>query len=126
MSRAIYADLHVHTHLSPCGKPQASAAAMLARAREKGLAAIGFADHVTPHPVPGCSFYEGQRPHLLEELRAEIRSLPGEPGLRVLVGVEADYSLAGPACLDDRLRSLADHVVVDLVIDADPSLPTKL
>jgi histidinol phosphatase-like PHP family hydrolase len=112
MPRAVYADYHVHTHLSPCGKPQATAAAMLARAREKGLAAIGFADHVTPRPVPGCPFYEKQRPHLLDDLRAEIRALGGAPGLRVLVGVEADYSLAGPACLDDDLRSLADHVVV--------------
>ena len=131
MSRAVYADYHVHTHLSPCGKPQATAAAMIARAREKGLAAIGFADHVTPRPVPGCSFYEGQRPHLLDDLRAEIRSVqrspviarsgsdkaipdlgPNDPGLRVLVGVEADYSLAGPACLNDYLRSLADHVVM--------------
>ena len=112
MPRAIYADFHVHTHLSPCGKPQATAAAMLARAREKGLAAIGFADHVTPGPVPGCPFYAEQRPHLLDELRAEIRALDGAPGLRVLVGVEADYSLAGPACLDDDLRARADHVVV--------------
>ena len=88
--RAIYADYHVHTHLSPCGKPEATAAAMLARAREKGLAAIGFADPVTPGPGPGCSFYEGQRPHLLDGLRAEIAALEDPPGLRVLVGVEAD------------------------------------
>lgn len=112
MSHAIYADYHVHTHLSPCGKPQATAEAMIARAREKGLAAIGFADHVTPRPVPGCPFYEGQRPYLLTDLRAEIDALEVLPGLRVLVGVEADYSLAGPDCLDEELRALADHVVV--------------
>jgi histidinol phosphatase-like PHP family hydrolase len=29
-----------------------------------------------------------------------------------LVGVEADYSVAGRACLDDSLRAIADHVVV--------------
>jgi histidinol phosphatase-like PHP family hydrolase len=110
--RAVYADYHVHTHLSPCGKPQATAAAMIARARDKGLAAIGFADHVTPQPVPGCGFYEWQRPHLLADLRAEIDALEDPPGLRVLVGVEADCSLAGAACLDENLRGLADHVVV--------------
>ena len=112
MERAVYADYHVHTRLSPCGKPQATTAAMLARARQKGLAAIGFSDHVTPRPVPGCGFYRKQRPHLLTDLRAEIETLPTPPGLRVLVGVEADYSLAGPACLDEALRALADHVVV--------------
>jgi histidinol phosphatase-like PHP family hydrolase len=112
LGRSIYLDLHVHTHLSPCGKPQATAAAMLARAREKGLAAIGFADHVTPRPVPGCGFYDRQRPHLLDDLRAEIAALPNPPGLRVLVGVEVDYTLAGPDCLDEALRSRADHVVI--------------
>jgi histidinol phosphatase-like PHP family hydrolase len=106
-----YADFHVHTHLSPCGKPQATAEAMIRRAREKGLAAIGFADHITPEPVPGCSFYERQRPHLLAELRAEIAAVPAAPGVEVWVGVEADYTLAGRACLDAELLSLADHVV---------------
>jgi histidinol phosphatase-like PHP family hydrolase len=87
---------------------------MIARAREMGLAAIGFADHVTPGPVPGCPFYARQRPELLTELRAEIERSPGSiaTDIRVLVGVEADFSLSGPACLDAELLSLADHVVV--------------
>jgi histidinol phosphatase-like PHP family hydrolase len=106
-----YTDFHVHTHLSPCGKPHATAEAMIRRARAKGLAAIGFADHITPEPVPGCSFYEGQRPHLLAELRAEIAAVPAAPDVAVLVGVEADYTLAGRACLDAELLSVADHVV---------------
>ena len=111
MTAPWYIDLHVHTHLSPCGKPQATAEAMIGCARAKGLAAIGFADHVTPKPVPGCSFYEGQRPHLLRELRAEIAALHVAPGIDVLVGVEADYVLAGRACLDAELLSLAEYVV---------------
>ncbi len=111
MTRSWYADYHVHTHLSPCGKPQATAEAMIRRAEQKGMVAIGFADHITPGPVPGCSFYEGQRPHLLAELRAEIAALPAAPGIEVLVGVEADYTLVGGECLDVELLSLADHVV---------------
>ena len=111
MTHPWYADFHVHTHLSPCGKPQATAEAMILCAREKGVAAIGFADHITPEPVPGCSFYEGQRPYLLRKLRAEIAALPAAPDIEVLVGVEADYTLAGRACLDADLFSLADHVV---------------
>jgi histidinol phosphatase-like PHP family hydrolase len=111
MSYPWYVDLHVHTRFSPCGKAQATPEAMIACARAKGLAAVGFADHVTPAPVPGCSFYEGQRPHLLRELRAEIAALPAAPGMDVLVGVEADYTLAGRACLDAELLSLVDYVV---------------
>jgi histidinol phosphatase-like PHP family hydrolase len=84
---------------------------MIERAREMGVRAIGFADHVTPQPVPGCPFYDGQRPSLLTELRAEIAALPVAPDIKVLIGVEADYTLAGPGCLDAELLSLADHVV---------------
>jgi PHP family Zn ribbon phosphoesterase len=69
------ADFHVHTHLSPCGKPQATAAALISRAREKGIAAIGFADHFTPAPVPGCPFYDRQRIEIVTALRAEIAAL---------------------------------------------------
>jgi histidinol phosphatase-like PHP family hydrolase len=111
MTHPWYADLHVHTHLSPCGKPQATAEAMIERAREKGLAAIGFADHVTPEAVPGCPFYDGQRPRLLRALRTEIAAVPALSDMEVLVGVEADYVLAGRACLNAELLALADYVV---------------
>jgi histidinol phosphatase-like PHP family hydrolase len=110
MSDPIYADFHVHTHLSPCGKPQATAEAMIWRARGKGLSAIGFADHFTPDPIPGCPFYDRQRLHILADLRDEIaQAAPG--GLEILVGVEADYTLAGRACLDPSVLTQVDHVV---------------
>jgi histidinol phosphatase-like PHP family hydrolase len=86
---------------------------MIRRARAKGLAAIGFADHITPYAVPGCSFYDGQRPHLLAELRAELAEVPKTEteDMEILVGVEADYVLAGRGCLDRALLSQVDHVV---------------
>ena len=111
MANPIYADFHVHTHLSPCGKPQATAEAMLRRAQEKGLAALGFADHVTPDRIPGCSFYDRQRPHILADLRAEIAQVIDGTDLEILVGAEADYAIAGPGCLDAAVLAQADHVV---------------
>lgn len=111
MSNPIYADLHVHTHLSPCGKREATAEAMIRRAQEKGLAAIGFADHYTPRPVPGCAFYDRQRLTILDELRAEIAQVGNLDGIEVLVGVEADYTLAGRDCIDAATLRLADHVI---------------
>ena len=106
-----YADFHVHTHLSPCGKPEATAAAMLARAVEKGFAAVGFTDHITPLPVPGCSFYDSQRPVLLKALREEIARVAGGATIEILVGVEADFTMAGPACMNGEILGEADHVV---------------
>jgi histidinol phosphatase-like PHP family hydrolase len=106
-----YADLHVHTHLSPCGKAEATAAAMVRRALDKGLAALGFADHYTPAPVPGCPFYAEQRLHIVGALRAEIEQLDEVRGLTLLVGVEADFTLAREGCLDREALRQVDHVV---------------
>ena len=112
MVNPIYADFHVHTHLSPCGKPQATARAMIQRAQEQGFAAIGFADHVTPDPVPGCPFYDQQRLRILTDLRAEIaREVTDTASIEILVGVEADYTIAGQACLSPAVLAQADHVI---------------
>lgn len=106
-----YADFHVHTCYSPCGKPEATVAAMVAAAQARGLAALGFADHVTPRPVPGCSFYDGQQIAVLTDQRAVIDALPTLSDLDVLMGMEADYTLAGDGCLSDAILALVDHVI---------------
>jgi len=111
MANPIYADFHIHTHFSPCGKPQATAEAMLRRAQEKGLAAVGFADHVTPDPIAGCAFYDRQRPCIMADLRAEIAQVADGLDLEILVGMEADYTIAGRACLNPAVVAQADHVV---------------
>ncbi|MFN2133636.1 MAG: PHP domain-containing protein, partial [Anaerolineae bacterium] len=100
MGDPTYADFHVHTRFSPCGKPEATPGAMVHRAKDKGLAAIGFADHYTPAPVPGCPFYADQRLSILSALRSELDQVSSLDGLTVLVGVEADYTVAGEGCLD--------------------------
>jgi histidinol phosphatase-like PHP family hydrolase len=108
---SIYVDLHVHTHLSPCGRTEATAAAMVYRAKAKGLSALGFADHITPEPVPGCGFYDGQQPPVFDDLRMELEKLGTVDDLEILLGFEADYTVAGAGCVDRGLLVLADHVI---------------
>ena len=111
MTDPIYADFHVHTNYSPCGHKEATLGAMIARAREKGMAALGFADHVTPETVPGCGFYDGQQPDVLRRQAAELDLLPLPDDLEILKGVEADYTLAGVGCLTTEVLGLVDHVI---------------
>jgi histidinol phosphatase-like PHP family hydrolase len=111
MKSDIYADFHVHTRYSPCGHKQATLTAMIDRAREKGLAALGFADHVTPAPVPGCGFYDGQQPDVLRRQRAALAAMALPTDLEILVGVEADYTLAGADCANAEILALVDHVI---------------
>jgi histidinol phosphatase-like PHP family hydrolase len=75
---------------------------------------LGLADHVTPAPVSGCGFYDGQQVDVLVEERAVVDALIGEgdaSGLELLVGVEADYTLARGDCLDATMVDLVDHVI---------------
>ena len=107
----IYADFHVHTCFSPCGSREATVRAMVERARAKGLQAVGLADHITPRPIPGCGFYDGQQLETLLEVRAAAEAVRGTAGLELLVGLEADYTLAGEHCLSPEIVDVADHVV---------------
>jgi histidinol phosphatase-like PHP family hydrolase len=84
---------------------------MIQRARSMGLVAIGFTDHFSPQPVPGCGFYDRQRLHIIETLRTEIEQTTDRVDIEILVGVEADYTLAGHACLDQDTIDQADHIV---------------
>jgi len=111
LSNPIYADFHVHTRFSPCGHRDATLTAMIARARAKGLAALGFADHVTPAPVPGCDFYDGQQIEILYAEHGIINAMDLPADLTVLVGMEADYTLAGAGCLDGAILDQVDHVI---------------
>lgn len=111
LTRSIYADFHVHTHLSPCGSPAATAEALLRRADARGIVAVGFADHFTPAPVPGCAFYDHQRIYILDALRDEIASIAESVACEILVGVEADYTLAGDKCLNAEVLAQVDHVI---------------
>lgn len=111
MTKPTYADFHVHTRYSPCGHREATMEAMIARAHAKGLAALGFADHVTPAIVPGCGFYDGQQPDVLRRQRDELETLAKPADLEILIGVEADYTLAGAGCLNAEMRGLVNHVI---------------
>ena len=84
---------------------------MIRAAHQEGIAALGFSDHVTPQPIPGCSFYDRQRVHILSDLRAEIAGVEDVPAFPILVGAEADYTIAGPACIDASVLAEADYVI---------------
>jgi histidinol phosphatase-like PHP family hydrolase len=84
---------------------------MIDRARTKGLAAIGFADHFAPRPIPGCPFYDQQGMHIVRDLRAEIAQIPDTGDIEILVGIETDYTLAGRDCLPRAVLRRVDHVI---------------
>jgi len=83
-------DYHVHTHYSACGKEDAVPVAILQRARECGLLALGFSDH----------FHQPGDLEVVRRLERDLRAAGYGPqrahsspdSLRYYLGVEAEMN----------------------------------
>ncbi len=109
-------DLHVHSHLSGCADDEADYAteAILRRAAQLGVDAIGFADHVLDPDaqLPPEIFAELEgRPGLerTEALRAELAALEGTGLPAVAVGAEVDLFYEGRPSISPAARPRLDH-----------------
>ena len=112
-------DLHMHTHLSRCAKPEATLEAYIAQAASLGLDTLGIADHLwdaavgLPDSYSRCySFYEKQNvPHVLS-IREEAKGLDTK-GLRILFGAEAEYDpVRGDIALSEEAAQTLDFIIV--------------
>lgn len=94
-------DIHLHTHLSRCGKEDATVANYVAQASEYGLSILGFTDHMWDDTFTGAEviyegsnrtipFYRGQNVEHVLSLRDEIASV-AHPGITILLGAEVEY-----------------------------------
>lgn len=87
-------DIHLHTHLSRCGKEDAYVNAYVAQAAELGLTLLGFTDHMWDDAFPGWpDFYDGQNFAHIDSLKEEIAQTE-HPGVRILHGAEVEYDPA--------------------------------
>ncbi|HAZ31426.1 MAG TPA: histidinol-phosphatase [Dehalococcoidia bacterium] len=118
MFRYLFADLHIHTVLSPCAEVEMIPPLIIRRARELGLGLIGIADH-----------------NSAENVAAVIKAAEGS-GVAVLPGIEvqtreevhmvtlfdtAEQALAWQMEVFDHLpdiRNNEDHFGAQFVVDA--------
>ncbi len=85
-------DLHVHTHLSRCGKPPATVEYYMNKARELGLKTLGFTDHMWDSAIPGANkFYSTQNLEHVMKIRAELDAADKTGIDRILIGAEGEY-----------------------------------
>jgi len=105
-------DLHIHTHLSACSCDEtATPENIIARAAERGLATIGFADHMWDSRSPAASeWYRAQDyPHISQSRN----HIPDDTrGLRVLVGCETDYCGGGRVGISHEVAERLDFVLM--------------
>lgn len=83
--------MHLHTHLSRCGKDDAYVKSYIEQAKTLGLKLLGFSDHMWDDAYPGWpEFYDGQNFTHIAAIREEIAEVnPG--GIRILHGAEVEY-----------------------------------
>lgn len=106
-------DLHVHTYLSACcaDKVNHRPGPILELARSMNLAVIGFSDHVWMNPaLPPNGWYRPQDHTQISRLREDLVGL--SPGLRVLVGCEADSLAPGKFSITPAFAESLDFVLL--------------
>ena len=94
----ITTDLHMHTHLSFCGKDEATVENYVAQAAGLSLTCLGFTDHMWDSAVPGMPWWYRQTDIQNVEHVLQLRSVLEQNrdcGVALLMGCEAEYDYPG-------------------------------
>lgn len=88
----IISDLHIHTHLSLCAKPEATVDYYMDNARAMGLRVLGFTDHMWDSAIPGANgFYSPQSFEYISQIREELERADKTGIDRIYFGAECEY-----------------------------------
>ena len=88
----ITSDLHIHTALSKCAKPEATVAYYMDKARELGLKTLGFSDHLWDSAIPNANgFYRPQHFEYISQIKPELEAADKSGIDRILFGAEGEY-----------------------------------
>ena len=88
----ITSDLHVHTALSSCAKPEATVDYYMDKAREIGLKTLGFTDHLWDSAIPNANgFYRPQNFEHILKIKEDLRKADTTGIDRILFGAEGEY-----------------------------------
>jgi histidinol phosphatase-like PHP family hydrolase len=93
-------DFHVHTHLSPCARPDMKLRAIVDACADRGISYLGIMDHMAV----------GTDARILAQTRREMRSIKSP--VRVFVGCEADILDVGRHVVTDKMKSELDYIGV--------------
>lgn len=118
MFRYLFADLHIHTVLSPCAEVEMIPPLIIRRARELGLGLIGIADHNSAENVAAViEAAEGSGVAVLPGIEVQTR----EEVHMVTLFDTAEQALAWQTEVFDHLpdlRNNEDHFGAQFVVDA--------
>jgi len=93
-------DFHVHSHMSPCAKPDMKLRAIVEACSDRGIRYVGINDHLAATTDP----------RILSQTRREMRSIKSR--VEVFLGCEADILDVGRHTLTDKIIADLDYVSV--------------
>ena len=104
-------DIHIHTSLSECARPDSSPAEYFGLIPVRGLSTAGFSNHLWDSAVPGASnWYRPQDIEHVLPLKSELAEMH-LPGVKLLFGCEIEYIGGGIISLHRDHVELFDYVL---------------
>lgn len=104
-------DIHVHTFLSKCGKPDAIPEDYIKKARQQGIKVLGFSDHLWDRDIEGASPWH--YPQDIEHLLKIKELIPKKhDGVKILIGCETEYCGNGKVGISKEHAKQFDYVLV--------------
>lgn len=109
----ISSDIHIHTALSSCARPDATVEAYVEGAKRDGLSVLGFSDHLWDSAIPGVSgWYRPQNVEHVLQLKKELPKNGEMDGIKILFGCETEFTHESKLCLAEENFQLFDYVLV--------------
>lgn len=104
-------DIHIHTSLSSCAKPDATVDSYLELAKKDGLKLIGFSNHMWDRRIPGASgWYKPQTFEHILQIKNEISK--EMDGIKILFGCETEFTHDGTVAISEEVIDQLDYVLV--------------
>lgn len=104
-------DIHIHTSLSSCARPDSDPDGFFKMIPQLGLTVAGFSNHLWDSAVPGSSpWYRPQNIEHVQILKKQLKET-ALPGVRLYFGCEVEYIGNGVISLHPDHVELFDYVL---------------
>ena len=105
-------DIHIHTNLSECAKPEATLDLYIQHAKNYNLPVIGIANHYWDEKVPGAfPWYVPQNTPHIYKIKPEIEQKSGKD-VKILFGAETEIDKHGTIGISVEEAAKLDFLLV--------------
>lgn len=110
----ITSDIHIHTNLSSCARPDAVFERYVENAPKDGINVLGFSNHLWDSAkIEGVSqWYAPQNLEHVLQLKGQLPVSREINGIKLLFGCETEFTWEGKLCLAEESFECFDYILV--------------